>query len=165
MDTYTWRSIRLLVLSLSLGLGCKQTPPLEVGQLNVPAKTAPTGPVAPTTNPNTCDDGTCCGIKGIYFRYRETISGDTVILRGNTVKFSKPIPTGTHQQWATVAETCTLTSAPVEEAILGVFGRANYDDPINCRIWGRLYTADRLSTLTGMDPLRYFAVDRIEVIK
>jgi hypothetical protein len=142
MDTYTCRSIRLLILWLSLGLGCKQTPPLEVAQLNQPAKTAPTGPVEPTTNPNTCDDGTCCGKKGVYY-----------------------VPTGTNQLWATVAETCTLTGAPVENAILTYFGRANYDDPIKCRIWGRVYTADRIYTLTGMDPLRYFAVDRVEVLK
>jgi len=165
MGIFTWRSISLMALWLGLALGCKQTSPLEGEKVNQVKKATSDGPVAPTTNSNTCDDGTCCGKKGIYFRYRETISGDTVIIRGNTVKFSKPIPTGTNQQWATIAETCTLTAAPVEETIQRVFGTANYNDPIKCKIWGRVYTADKISTLTGMDPLRYFAVDHIEVIK
>ena len=153
------------VLWLGLSIGCKQAPQPADDQTGQKAKTTPNGPVAPTTNINTCDDGTCCGKKGVYYKYQETLSGDTVVLRGNEIVFRKPIPTGTTQAWATGAKVCTLTAAPVDKLIYEVFGTANYDDPIKCRIWGRVYTADEISTTSGLDPLRYFAVDYVEAIK
>ncbi len=153
------------VLWLGLGIGCKQTPQPADDQAGQKAKTVLNGLVAPTTALNTCDDGTCCGKKGVYYKYQETLSGDTVILRGNGIIFRKPIPTGTTQAWATGAKVCTLTATPVNKLIYEVFSSANNDDPINCRIWGRVYTADEISTTSGLDPLRYFAVDYVEAIK
>ena len=162
---YLLRSIALNLLWLSVGLACKQAPQPADQQTEGKAKTVFNGPVAPTTNLNTCDDGTCCGRKGIYYKYHETLSGDTVTLRGNGIQFSRPIPKGTTQAWATNAEVCTLTAAPVDKLIYEVFGRANYDDPIKCRMWGRVYTGDKFSSSTGEGPPRFFAVDRVEAIK
>ena len=159
------RSIALSLLWLSVGLACKQAPQPADQQTEGKAKTVFNGPVAPTTNLNTCDDGTCCGRKGIYYKYHETLSGDTVILRGNIIKFSRLIPKGTTQAWATYAEVCTLTAAPVDKLIYEVFGKANNDDPIKCRIWGRVYTGDKFLSLNFEDPPRFFAVDRVEAIK
>lgn len=153
------------VLWLGLCVGCKQAPQSADYQTGQKAKTVLNGPVAPTTNINTCDDGTCCGKKGGYYKYHETFSGDTVILRGNSIEFRKPIPTNPTQVRAVNAEVCPLTATPVNKLIYEVFGTANYDDPIKCRIWGRLYTGDKEKYAAGEGPTRYFAVDYVEAIK
>lgn len=151
-------------IGLFVLMNCHQVTPSDSPVDNNP-KVRTDGTVEPTTNSNTCDDGTCCGDKGTYYRYRETFSGDTVTLTGNSVKFNKPIPTGTDQEWMIYAETCTLTAGPVVGFIQKTLGRTDYETPIKCRIWGRLYTADKIIMPTNNGPLRYIAVDRIEAVK
>lgn len=153
------------VLWLVLTMGCKPHSPLDNEQPTTQAGKQNEGPAEPTTNPNTCDDGTCCGEKGIYYRYRETYAGDTVMLVGNSLTFSKPIPTGTNQTWAKSAETCIRTAKPVDAVILEVLKRMDYETPIKCRIWGRLYTTDKIIGVVDNGPRRYFAVDRVVAVK
>lgn len=131
------------VLGLCVGVSCKKE-------------------VAAQSTPVSCRDGTCCGPAGTDYQYAETYENTLVTLAssgGWGINFGKPIPTGTKETWKTVAEVCNLSLDKIpklsqEEASKGV----------QSRVWGRLYIGANIPTLTVGSP-RFFAIDRIEVVK
>ncbi|MCC5613252.1 hypothetical protein LC612_42890 [Nostoc sp. CHAB 5834] len=121
-------------------------------------------PTDPT--PVSCRDGTCCGPVGVHYQYAETYSGTLVTLGSGTswgVDFDKPIPTGTKDTWKKQAYICELALNKVFELPEDQLQKAA-SAGIQCRVWGRLYIGNEMPTLTVGSP-RFFAIDRIEVVK